>query len=54
MCHHQAQVIHVQAVMNQQVIGAHHVVVRIVRELGVQAVARLAGFAVADCIGRMM
>ena len=49
---HQPQVVHLQPVDQHGVLRAHHVVVGVFRKPRVQAVARLARFAVADAVGQ--
>ncbi len=49
--HHQTEVIDLQALGEQVVLGAHHVVVVVLREAHVEPVARAARFAVADPVG---
>ena len=50
--HDEAQVIHAEPFGEQAVLRLHHVRVAVARELRAQAVARLAGLAVADAIGQ--
>lgn len=48
---HEAQPVHAEALGEQRVLGVNHVGVGVARESGPQAVAGLAGAAVADAVG---
>src|SRR5262245_42132804 len=49
--HHEAQVVHLQALSEQAMLRADHVAVTVVRELGPESVAWLARAAVTDAVG---
>jgi hypothetical protein len=50
--HDEPRMVHLQPLGEQQVLRLHHVVVGVVREVSVQAIARLARLAMPDAVGQ--
>src|ERR1041385_7707691 len=48
--HHEPEMIHLQAVDEQPVLGVDHVEITVMRKPRMQAVARFAGFSMADAV----